>query len=1333
MGKVTALMMDVITEASGHQVVPNAVSVCITPCAPSPVPIPYPVIASVSEGITDPPLRTKVSGEKFATTGSVLKACHGNEAGTLKETCSLNTGGPVFIIMGAPTVISELGMMGITGALCISNKAITVGAGGSASDASGTGGPAGGGGGGGAGGPGPDGPGGASNGGGGGGGSNSGASASSPSPGGRGAGADGPPGTASGPAEQHQCQNGHPVDMATGYVVDQALDFELPGLIPFVFHRRYSSGRHHNTRASFGQGWAHGWEMNVGESDRSIVLRDSQGRSICFEKIAIGEKTFHRGERMELTRLASDRYEIFHLTNRLTYRFEAFADGGISELRHVRDGFDNRIELQYEAGRLVSARDTAGRDILFSWQGARIRRVDVRLGGASELAYDYDYNERGLLIAVTDPLGHSETFDYDGQGRMVATTLKTGVTFRYEYEPDTGRCKRTWGPKGLYDLVFSADLANHLTFADGEEPRTYTIDDHEHVTREATPSGAVLEERAYDEDGYLIAEVNGAGEGTQYWYDARGNLIRQVDATGAATTWDYDERDLPIRRTTPDGLITSHTYGRNGELVRTDSHKGDHTSYTYDSFGRLTRIDEQGAVADLYEYDARHCCISETDALGRRSVYGHDALGRTTERTDPVGRVQRLVRDRMGRVSSMLLPDGARVALHHDALGNLTEETDPLGRTTSFWRSGLGVITQIKDPTGKVWNLKYTSNERLTQITNASGERYDLRYDEAGRVVYERTFDGRELRYERDAAGRVARIVHADESWRSFGYDRCGRVLVDATSEGSTVRFKRDKLGRVVSGLIEEEGWRHETRFERDESGNIVAEQQGDLGLRYQVDRKGRVVARTLPDGKRTDYLYDAVGDLIGIAHCGSTFDIEIDSARQPTAIAPRDGSFSLRTEYDATGRPKRQNTWRPGAELERPNELDRSFRYDRNGQLKTALEKRLGESRFTYDDAGRLASSDVSSAFSESSLLFEYGQSGALIGVKERQAREITKHAWKTLPGNVISATNGFKFQSDARGRRLGARDLANPDDGTSVTQYTWDGRDRLVEVRASSQRRVVYHYDAFGRKVEKLVFQTDQLTPAGRVAYAWSGNALAQQISKRNESSSFVYRPGTFVPLLHEQANEVFLCVSDHLGATRELLDGAGTLAWSGQFGPWGESLGEYVDEKRRLAGKVVRSPFRLLGQIFDEDVGLSWTHHRVFDAHSKRWLSPDPIGLAGGMDAFGFDGAPTVVVDPFGLATGDPHDHGAGSGQQRMTPEQREAQQALDKNREFRDWFHREYKRTEGTGDGDRHNPDMTPAQVADAYSEWKEQQGSGGSGGGKGRGRRQRGGGRGGGDY
>lgn len=137
MGDVTAVNMDVITEKSGHTMVPNAVSVCLTPAAPAPLPIPYPVVGSTSDGVTNPTLRTKINGAKVIVVGADFTACHGNEAGTLKEVVSLNTGGPCFAAMGAPTVFMELGMAAMTGSPGFLNKAVTVGAGGSASGASG--------------------------------------------------------------------------------------------------------------------------------------------------------------------------------------------------------------------------------------------------------------------------------------------------------------------------------------------------------------------------------------------------------------------------------------------------------------------------------------------------------------------------------------------------------------------------------------------------------------------------------------------------------------------------------------------------------------------------------------------------------------------------------------------------------------------------------------------------------------------------------------------------------------------------------------------------------------------------------------------------------------------------------------------------------------------------------------------------------------------------------------------------------------------------------------------------------------------------------------------
>ncbi|MBX3183723.1 MAG: DUF4150 domain-containing protein [Polyangiaceae bacterium] len=137
MGKVTACKTDVVTKKSGHNCVGMAVSVCTTPAAPSPIPLPYPTTGTVSEGITDQAMRTKINGADVMTVGSVMSKCHGNEPGTLKEVVSLNTAGPSFPIMGAPTVLVELGMAGITGSPGMMNKGITVGAGASASDAGG--------------------------------------------------------------------------------------------------------------------------------------------------------------------------------------------------------------------------------------------------------------------------------------------------------------------------------------------------------------------------------------------------------------------------------------------------------------------------------------------------------------------------------------------------------------------------------------------------------------------------------------------------------------------------------------------------------------------------------------------------------------------------------------------------------------------------------------------------------------------------------------------------------------------------------------------------------------------------------------------------------------------------------------------------------------------------------------------------------------------------------------------------------------------------------------------------------------------------------------------
>lgn len=239
-----------------------------------------------------------------------------------------------------------------------------------------------------------------------------------------------------------------------------------------------------------------------------------------------------------------------------------------------------------------------------------------------------------------------------------------------------------------------------------------------------------------------------------------------------------------------------------------------------------------------------------------------------------------------------------------------------------------------------------------------------------------------------------------------------------------------------------------------------------------------------------------------------------------------------------------------------------------------------------------------------------------------------------------MLLETRAHKYANDRRGRRAGVRDLTVTDGRDRVTEYTWDVRDCMREARLPDGRRVVYDYDALGRRVHKRVFEGTSATPGRAVSYVWSGSVLALERSSNRPSRSFVHRPGQFEPLLQEERGEVFFYVLDRVGVPRELLDEGGRVAWSGRFSPWGGLEEQYVDPYRVQSGKSVSTPFRLLGQIFDEDTELAWTRFRVWDAQTGRWLSPDPLGLFGGANLFGFEGSPTQCIDPWGLATGPAH---------------------------------------------------------------------------------------------
>jgi RHS repeat-associated protein len=57
--------------------------------------------------------------------------------------------------------------------------------------------------------------------------------------------------------------------------------------------------------------------------------------------------------------------------------------------------------------------------------------------------------------------------------------------------------------------------------------------------------------------------------------------------------------------------------------------------------------------------------------------------------------------------------------------------------------------------------------------------------------------------------------------------------------------------------------------------------------------------------------------------------------------------------------------------------------------------------------------------------------------------------------------------------------------------------------------------------------------------------------------------------------------------------------------------------------------------MGQLHDDATGLGHHRFRVFDPESARFVSPDPLGIAGGGNAFVYPTDPITLADPLGLA--------------------------------------------------------------------------------------------------
>lgn len=1010
-----------------------------------------------------------------------------------------------------------------------------------------------------------------------------------------------------------------PVAVTTGWVIDERIEVSLSGgPMPLLLARRYCSALG-GFDGPFGRGgWSHTMHQWIEPTAAGFQLHGDEGL-LALPRLSPRDSVFVRRDRLEVSRGLDDRWTLRDVQTGLVRHFAPQRPDGVPRLEAITDPHGRGLRFHYENDRLSWVEDPSGRGLRFvADEQGRVVRIDLYADGRVWSSTHYAYDDAGHLATAVDAVGARESYEYDLRHRLVTKRLANGAAFHYRYDDETDRCVRAFGDGGLHAVDFEYDLSAGTTHTSRTPaPRVFRWSAEGLLLSEQTPEGDFKLEYAYDSDGNVVAERNAAGEVTEYAFDARGHLVRRADPSGAVTEWEWTD-DVCTAMKSADGQITRFTYDR-GDLVQAVFADGARVTLEWDA-GLLRTIHGAEGEVVRFEYDARRFLVAVETSDGRER-HERDALGRVVATVDALGRVTRVEYDARHRVTDVQFADGSTEHFEYDARGNLARWTDAAAVVHEAHYTGASFRERVIDGEGSQLRFVADSLERIREIVNGIGESHHIEYDRAGRPRAMSTFDGTTRRLVWDRAGHLSRLELEDGGFRAFDYAPGLGLVGDRTPDDAVV-YERGAGGLLLSATLDDAAGRHAVKLERDAFGRIVADTQGSRTIEYRYDAHGRLSERHLPGGIVTRYRWGRRGRLVGIEQAGIECEFERDAVgRIVRTLLPKSG-VEIATVRDALGRvSERRASVRTAAGLE--SRAHRRYEHDSAGRPVRCDDSRWGTTRHGYDRVGRLSSS------ARPDRAYTYDAAGYLTSVDGAAP-------WSLRPGNLVARTADGELAYDARNRRS----TRTTRDGATTT-YRWDARDKLREVECPDGTLVRMSYDAFGRRVEKEIVP---FVPASEIArgarpitrrieYLWDGPAIAAIYDSELGVSTFTTMPRGHEVVLWERFGVTAVPVLDPVGTWREVLSADGQLLHAALYEPFGALVEEAGDAR-------FRPPYRLLGHLADEELGLCATQHRHFDPSLARWLTADPLALLSGWDLYGWNGSPTTTVDPSGLA-GYPYD--------------------------------------------------------------------------------------------
>jgi RHS repeat-associated protein len=667
----------------------------------------------------------------------------------------------------------------------------------------------------------------------------------------------------------------------------------------------------------------------------------------------------------------------------------------------------------------------------------------------------YTYTAAGDLESFTDELDRVTTFGYTSVAHphyLTEIVDPRGVRVaRNEYD-DEGRLVRTIDADGNV-IAFEHALGTQTeTVRDRNGNATlYVYDDEGRVLTETNALNETIT-RTYDADGNVLTETNALGQTTTSTYDPRGNRLTETNALGETTRSTYDARNNLLTQTDGSGtVVMRNTYA----AVRSNN-----LTRTEDALGNATQFVYDGDTGEM---------LRMTDALNRETRYELDPRGWRVGETDPLGVETRYSYDFQGRVRTETrtrVVNGATQSLvtryTYDAAGNLTRTEHPDGSVTTTEYNAIDKPSRECDALTRCTEHTYDARGNPLRTTYPDGTYEETSYDANGNTIAQRDRGGRTTRMTYDAANRLVETIHPDAVPAS-GDD-------GNPANNPRTRNEYDRAGRLLAS-VDPNGRRTEYRYDAAGRRTQVIEPAVDGSSATTVttyDATGRRTAVTDALGRTARFVYDAAGRMTTTIHPDAGPD-DGNDANNPRTVVDYDALGRKTVETDPDGR-RTEYGYDPLGRLTSvvlaagtPSATTTTYAYDEQGNRITQTDAEGRATRFTFDRIGRETSRTLPLGQVETKTWTAAGEPATLTDFNGRTT------AWTHDTVGRVS-TIDYPNDADVQFTYTDSGQRATVVDGHGTVTHVQDARDRLVRRTDAAGRVIEYTYDEAGNLTSRV-----------------------------------------------------------------------------------------------------------------------------------------------------------------------------------------------------------------------------------------------------------------------